>query len=253
MKRIVFLFSAAAILAGCQTANVKPDPSVLRVGVSPRSQPMVFKQDGQIVGVEADFAHKLGEALNRKVVFVEVPWEKQIDWLEQNKTDIIMSNVTITAPRRIRVNFTTPYMRSGLSGLFRRDNYDASGLVGSIIRNQNKRIGFVKSTTSEYFCRQRFPRSKQIGYATAEDAVAALKRKKVDMFIHDAPVIWWLSAMNESDLAAFPDVLNAEPLAWCVRKGDAGLLGQINTLLAEWEADGTTREILKNWIPILTQ
>ena len=65
MKRIVFLFAAAALLAGCQTTRVKPDPTVLRVGVSANSQPMIFKQGGQIVGIEADFAQKLGKALNR--------------------------------------------------------------------------------------------------------------------------------------------------------------------------------------------
>ena len=67
MKRIVFLLSAITLLAGCQTTSVDPDPSILRVGLSPRSQPMVFKQNGQIMGIEADFAH-LGKSGDIKVV-----------------------------------------------------------------------------------------------------------------------------------------------------------------------------------------
>ncbi|MEN7973753.1 MAG: transporter substrate-binding domain-containing protein [Verrucomicrobiota bacterium] len=253
MKRIVFLFSVVAILAGCQTTNMDPDPSVLRVGVTPRSQPMAFKQGGQVVGIEADFAQKLGEALNRKVVFIEVPWEKQIDYLEQNKTDIIMSNMTITAPRSIRINFSSPYMQSGMSGLFRRDNYDASGLIASTVRNQTKRIGFVKNTTGEYFCMQRFVRGERIGYAKTADAVAALKNNKIDMFIHDAPIVWWLSAINESSLVAFREVLNVEPLAWGVAKHNMALLDQVNAQLAQWEKDGTSKKIIQNWIPSFGQ
>ena len=250
MKRILFLLSAIALLAGCQTASVKPDPSILRVGVSPNSQPMVFKQGGQIVGIEADFAQKLGKALNRSVVFIEVPWEKQIDYLEQNKTDIIMSNMTITAPRSIRINFATPYLQSGLSGLFRRDNCDPTSLIGSTIINQNKRVGFVKNTTSEFYCIQRFTRGELIGFSTTDAAVSALKNNKIDMFIKDAPIVWWLSAVNERDLIAFPEVLNIEPLAWGVAKHNMMLLDEVNALVAEWDKDGTSKRIIQNWIPM---
>jgi ABC-type amino acid transport substrate-binding protein len=69
------------------------------------------------------------------------------------------------------------------------------------------------------------------------------------MFIHDAPIIWWLSAMNEQDLIAFPDVLSVEPLAWGVRKSDLELLDQINALLVQWNNDGSRQRIIQNWIP----
>lgn len=249
MKRIGFLFSALILLVGCQTTSMEPDPTILRIGVSPRSQPMVFKQGDQIVGIEADFAHKLGKALDRRVVFVEVPWDKQIDYLEQNKTDIIMSNMTITGARSIRINFTTPYLQSGLTGLFRRDNYAPLGLIASTIKVQTDRIGYVKNTTSQYYCMQRFIRAKLVGYSTVTDGVTALQGKKIDMLVHDAPVIWWLSALNERDLVAFPEALSIEPVAWGVGKHNMALLEEANALLAQWEKDGTTKKILQNWIP----
>ena len=73
------------------------------------------------------------------------------------------------------------------------------------------------------------------------------------MFIHDAPLIWWQSAMNERELIAFPDVLNVEPLAWGVRKSDLALLDQINPLVAKWRKDGTSQRIIQNWIPAFNQ
>lgn len=250
MKRIIFLYLTATLLSGCQTTSIDPDPSILRVGVSADSQPIIFKQGGQIAGIEADFAHQLGKALNRKVVFIEVPWEKQIDYLEQNKTDIIMSGMTVTSARSIRINFTLPYMQSGLSGLFRRDNYDASGLAASTIRNQNKRIGYVENTTSELLVMQRFPRADKKAYSSAAAAVKALKNGKIEMFIHDAPIIWWLSAINEADLVAFPEVLNVEPLSWGVGKHNAALLDEVNGLITQWEKDGTSKKIIHNWVPL---
>ncbi len=250
MKRALFLVSIISlVLAGCKTTEVKPDPSILRVGVTPRSEPMMFKQNGQIMGIEADFAKKLGTALNREIVFVEVPWDKQIDYIEQNKTDIIMSNMSITGVRSQRIHFTTPYLESGLSGLFRRDRYDPNGLIGSVMMNQSRPIGFVENTTGEFFAAQRFPRAEKLAFKTPADGVKALVDGKINMFIHDAPVLWWMAARNERDLVCFPEALNREPLAWGIGRHNAELLEETNELLAQWDEDGTSAKIIQNWIP----
>ena len=55
----------------------------------------------------------LGEFLEKKIDFVEVPWEKHFDYLIQGKTDIVMSGMSITEQRLMSVDFTKPYMRSG--------------------------------------------------------------------------------------------------------------------------------------------
>ncbi len=253
MKYYITLISLVALLSGCITQDPAPDPTILRVGVSPNSQPIIFKQNGKISGIEADFAQLLGTALNRKVVFVEVPWMKQLDYLEQNKTDIIMSGMTITDARSIRINFSSPYMQSGLSAIFRLNDYDTSGLVGSVIRNQNKPIGYIKDTTGELFTFQRFPQTEKKGYSKSSEAISALKNGKINMFIHDAPIIWWLYANNESKLIAFPDVLQFEPLAWGIRKGDTELLEQVNKQLKQWEKDGTSQKIINKWVPIFAR
>lgn len=249
MKRIVFLCSIAAVLAGCQTTKVEPSDDILRVGVTPRSQPMIYKQGDTIMGVEADFAKQIGKALDRKIVFVEVPWEKQIDFLEQNKTDIIMSNMTITPARSIRVQFATPYLQSGLSAIFIRGKHENSGLIGSVLVNQTRNIGYVKDTTGEFYSIQRFTRGNLQGFNTAQDAVQAMINGNIDMFVHDAPVVWWLSARNERELIAFPEILNVEPIAWAVGRHNRELLDEVNALVHEWERDGTTSKILKNWLP----
>ena len=253
MKRIVFLCSLAAVLSGCVTTTktVAPDPAILRVGVAPRSQPVIFKQGDQIMGIEADYAKQLGKALNREIVYVETPWPELIDALEQNKIDIIMSNMTVTTPRSIRINFATPYLQSGLSALFVRGKHDPSGLIGSTILNQTRNIGYVKDTTAEFYCLQRFTRGILQGYKDTDAAIQAMLNGKIDMFVHDAPMIWWRSSMHERELVAFPEVLNVEPVAWGIGRHNSELLDEVNTLLAQWEKDGTSRTIVNNWLPNL--
>jgi polar amino acid transport system substrate-binding protein len=251
MKKLLGLLVVAALISGC--ASVAPDPSILRVGVSPDSQPIIFKQGGAISGIEASFAEKLGAGLGRRVVFVEVPWKKQIETLEQNKTDIIMSGMTVTAARNIRVNFAVPYLRSGLTGLFRRDAYNAKGLVASLAVNQMKGIGYVKNTSGEFFVMKNFSAFDKKGYSTAKAAAKALKKGKINIVIHDAPMLWQIFAENETALVAFPEFLNAEPLAWAMRKGDLKLLDEVNTQLKSMDEDGTRERVIKNWIPALNR
>ena len=249
MKRISFLCIVIAVLAGCQTVTVPPDPAVLRVGVSPNSQPIIFKQGGQVAGIEADFAQKLGQNLNRRVVFVELSWDKLIDSLEANRIDIIMSGMSITPARSMRINFSIPYLNSGLSAAFRRAGSDTSSILANVLRYQHKRVGYVRNTTGEFFCMERFGKARKDGFTSAQAGIKALKSGKIDMFVHDAPMIWWLSANNEADVISFPELLNVEPLAWGVGKHNMALLDEINALVVQWEEDGSSARILKNWIP----
>jgi polar amino acid transport system substrate-binding protein len=240
---------SALLLCGCSTTIVAPDPSILRVGVTPDSPPMIFKAGGMITGVEAGFAELLGRELGRKVVFVEVPWEKQIDSIEQNKIDIVMSGMTMTPARSMRVNFTNPYLYSGQTCLFRRDAYNPSGLALSMARNQRKGIGYVKDTSGELFVLDRFPAFDKKSFSSAQAAAAALKKGKISMLVHDAPMLWYLFAQNESELVAFRDVITSEPIAWAVRKNDIKLLDEVNALLVKWNKDGSREQIISSWLP----
>lgn len=251
MKKLIVLGVLLALVSGCATQKGTSDLAVLRVGVSPSSKPLVFKQNNEIKGIEADFAELLGRSLGKDIRFIEVPWKKQIDALESDKIDIIMSGMTITPARLVRVDFTTPYMMSGMSALFRRDSYDATGLLASVLVNQANPVGYVKDTTGEFFVLQRFSRLDKKAFSSASAAVRALKSGKISMFVHDAPIVWWLSSQNESALISFPDVLNVESLAWGVSKDNTVLLDQINVLLGGWAEDGTSRAILKKWISYL--
>src|SRR5882757_559527 len=71
----------------------------LRVGITPNLPPLAFKQNGKIVGIEADFAQQLGKELGREVKFVVLDWSDQIPDLLDGKIDIIMSGMTITKTR----------------------------------------------------------------------------------------------------------------------------------------------------------
>ncbi len=229
-------------------AAAPADAKVLRVGVSPKSPPMIFKQGGQIVGAEADLAQALGRALDRRVEFVEEDWERLIDALCDGQIDIIMSAMSITHARRYRVAFTNPYLKVGQMALA-RSGEKYSYLIN--LANQAEHgVGVKAGTTADFLMRQEYPKLKRKYYKSGEDAAAALLKKKIDLYVSDAPMIWHLAAVYETKgLSVVPLVLTQEELAWAVRRGDSQLLDSANSFLKKALDSGELNRTLGKWMP----
>jgi polar amino acid transport system substrate-binding protein len=229
--------------------NPPAEPAPLRIGVTANFPPMIYKDGGKLAGVEVDFAKALGQELGRPIKLVEVDWEDQIPALADGKTDIIMSGMSITLARQLRVEFSKPYMLVGQTVVVRREDATKFAL-GFPIEPQGS-IGVLKATTGDFLVQQEFPHIKRKAYDSPEDAAKALTKKKIDMLICDSPTAWWLASMNEiQGLVVVPIYLSREPLAWAVRKSDPDLLTSVNGALDKLQADGRATAIIKRWIPL---
>ena len=242
-------------LGGCQPAAVPPAPqaeNTLRVGVSANAPPFVFRQGGELTGLEAALALKLGGYLDKKVQFIEVPWDKQIDYLTQGKTDIIMAGMTITRARSAVVDFSLPYLRSGQILLVRMaDRQRFSTGVDSLL-NTNYRIGTVADTVSDYFVTTAINGANEIVFKTSQNAVDALINNEIDAFIYDAPIVCYYAARHQNDkLIPILTMATEEYIGWAVRKGDAELLARVNEFITSQKNQGTLQNEIKYWIPYL--
>jgi len=120
-SKIVLLVFMLVAFSSCTTTQ-NTGPAALRVGITPQFPPMIFLSGGWATGVEVDLARLLGQKLERPVQFIPVDWTDQIPALLAGKTDIIMSSMTITRPREVRINFTHPYFKSGLLAMMRAED-----------------------------------------------------------------------------------------------------------------------------------
>jgi ABC-type amino acid transport substrate-binding protein len=251
MTKIQILLSsllAAAAIAMAQNSRAA-DPVPLKVGVTPIFPPMIYKENGKITGVEVDFARAVGEALGRPVLFVEVAWEDQIPALLDGRTDIIMSDMSITIARQLRVAFAKPYLLTGQIALVRRE--DAYRYALGFPMLPPSPVGVLKATTGDFLVQQEFPSSKRKQFKSDEEAAKALINKKIALFLCDAPTVWWLAGLHEADgLAVVPIQLTQEQLAWGVRRSDADLLNAVNAALDKLQSSGRANEIIKRWIPL---
>lgn len=247
MKRILLLLALAGGLTGCSTDGLR-EKEPLRVGITPNYPPLIYRQDGKLAGLEYDLMRKLGRELGRPVIAVLIPWDEQMDELVAGKTDIIMSGMSVTKARKVKIGFTDPWMRGGLMAMMRKA--DATSITSAVqVASFTGNIGVLANTTSDDWVRRSCPSARVIKIASANDAAVQLRRKTIDLFVHDIPSIAWQVASDESDMTALLEPLDREEIAWGVRRDDTELTAQINQIIQRWRDDGSLEASIIKWIP----
>ena len=254
---LCFTLAALSLLSGCAptgqntaaSTSIPPDQNILRVGISTISPPLIFRKGNKIVGLEADLALELAKYLGKSVRFVELEWEDQIPALLENRIDIIMSGISITPLRKVRVDFALSYFESGQMALIRRKDA-ARYSTGLFSFATSSAIGVIKDTTGEYYVETQFSSVKKKSYKNSSAAVKDLIEEEIDMFIHDAPMVLYLASENESrGLTVLFALLTKEPLAWAVSKDNPDLLQSANSFLQILNDEGKLNKMIKSWIP----
>jgi len=242
---------AAASCASPLTRDAAPPETVtppLRVGVAPHFPPLVFNQQGELAGVEVDMMRRIGREIDRPVRVNVLNWDELADALVAGEVDVIMSGMSITDSRKVRVAFTEPWMRTGLIAMMRQR--DADGIQSAAdVQAFRGRIGVIAGSTGHDFVRRSCRQAKVIRIATPGDAAVQLQRNIIDMFIHDIPSVLWQVSANEAELAVVMERLSHENIAWAVRLDNTELLKQLNEILARWKADGSLERDILKWVP----
>ncbi len=222
----------------------------LRVGVSPTYPPVIFEFEGEIVGIEADLARLVGDALGRRIVFERYPFPELLGALERGEIDVVMSGLSVTPERAEQVRFTLPYMRVGQLALIRSSDIARFGRI-HLIRRAGARVGYERGTTGERFVATKLLRSRSFAFDDIDSGIRSLRAGRIDFFVHDAPTVWRLAGDPASrDLQGLYRPLTEEHLAWAVRADDTQLLTLLDTTLEHWKREGRIEPIVDRWIPV---
>ena len=245
-------------LAGCtapveqasQASDSAATKSVLRVGVTANYPPLVEMKNGKLAGIEIDLAHEVGKDLNKRMEFVETPWEKLIPALVDGNIDVIMSGMSITAEREQKIAFTEPYLHIGQMAITRLDEIQKLGSLSDLL-NAPITVGFEAGTTGETFVVENMRNARPQALDSIDAGMAALRSHEIDAFIHDAPTAWRIgSDPAYHDLIGLYWPLTDENLGWGVRKSDQALRAALNAQISIMKADGRLAGITRKWIKV---
>lgn len=230
--------------------ELQADPALLRVGVSPDAPPYISEKDATMQGLEADLAQQLGTFTNKKVQFVKVQKKKTDEALSGGYVDIIMSGLIITGDQAEDIVFSDSYLRTGQIMLVRsRDTaLFSTGIYN--LENSIFVIGVIEGSAGDRFVTKNMRKVKVMRLKTVSSAIEALTRKKIDIFLHDAPTICYL-ANSKSTLTPLLTMVTEEQMGWKMRKEDEALRRQVNLFIRQSKESGQLKKTIKQCIPNL--
>ncbi|RJQ58163.1 MAG: amino acid ABC transporter substrate-binding protein [Desulfobacteraceae bacterium] len=221
----------------------------LRVGFEAGYLPFeMADKKGQFIGFDIDVAKEMAKAMGVKFVPVNTAWDGIMPALMTKKFDIIMSGMTITQERNLKINFADPYIIVGQTILLNKKH---EGKVKSYKDlNDPKYVVTSKlGTTGEQAIKRMLPKATYKSFEVETEAALEVLTGKADASIYDLPFCAVFMAQQGTGKLIFLDEpFTFEPLAWAVRKGDPDFLNWLNNFLRQIKNDGRYENIYNKWI-----
>ncbi len=221
----------------------------LRVGFESGYMPFeITDKKGNFVGFDIDMAKAMAKAMGVKFVPVNTAWDGIIPALITKKFDIIMSGMTVTQERNLKINFADPYIIVGQTILINKKHKKKIKSYKDL--NNSKYIVTSKlGTTGEQAVKRLIPKCKYKSFETEPEAALEVVNGKADAFVYDLPYCVVFNAEQGAGKLIFLDEpFTFEPLAWAVRKGDPDFMNWLNNFLRQVKNDGRYERIHNKWI-----
>lgn len=221
----------------------------LRVGFEAGYLPFeMADKKGNFIGFDIDMAKEMAKAMGVKFVPVNTAWDGIIPALVTKKFDIIMSGMTITQERNLKINFADPYIIVGQTILLKKEH---EGKVKSY-KDLNDPKFIVTSklgTTGEQAIKRLIPKATYKSFGVESEAALEVLTGKADATVYDLPFCAVFMAQRGAGKLIFLDEpFTFEPLAWAIRKGDPDYMNWLNNFLRQMKNDGRYDRIYNKWI-----
>lgn len=241
LKSMVLGLCTAGLLAACGGGA---DDNTWSVGTEPAFPPFESTNaSGELEGFDIDLMNAIAEKAGKTVDFQSLPFDGLIPALQSGTIDAAISSVSITNERANTVDFSEPYIESGLAIAVA----DGNTQIQSLDDLKGKKIAAQIGTTGAATANE-VPDATVSEFDSAPLALQELANGNVDAVINDAPVTKFaISTGNIPGVVVVGKQLTSENYGIALPKGSENL-ETINKALAEIKADGTYDTIYKKWI-----
>ena len=236
-------------LAKKSTTNEILERGELRVGFEAGYLPFeMADKKGNFVGFDMDVAKEMAKAMGVKFVPVNTAWDGIIPALITKKFDILISGMTITQERNLKVNFADPYIIVGQTILLNKKH---AGKVKSYkdLNDPKYTVTSKLGTTGEQAIKRMIPKANYKSFEVESEAALEVLTGKADATVYDLPFCaTFMAQQGEGKLIFLDEPFTFEPLAWAIRKGDPDFMNWLNNFLRQIKNDGRYDRIYNKWI-----
>lgn len=187
------------------------------------------------MGFDTDIGRQFAKDLlgdENKVEFVAVEPASRIPFLQSDKVDLILANMTVTPDRKEAVEFTNPNLKVAVQALVPN---------GSEVKNLDdlaSRTTIVTTgTTADIWLTKNHPDWKLLKFEKNSESLQALANGRGDAYAQDNLILFSWSKQNPG-YRVLPQTLGEQaPIAPAVKKGNIELRDWVNAELAKLGED----------------
>jgi polar amino acid transport system substrate-binding protein len=192
-----------------------------------------------------DLAHALGEYLHRPVQIENIPFAGLIPALKTGRIDLVLSSMTATPERAQSIDFSDPYLRTGLC-LLAGAKTDIQSIADA--DRAGRSVAVVKGTTGQIYATQQLKKARVLILDQPASCVLEVAQGKADAFIFDQLSTLQNGRKNPDTTRALLTPFQAETWAIGLRKGNDALRAQVNAFLADYKTKGGFDKLGDKWL-----
>ena len=223
----------------------------LVVGIDQSLYLLAFRDtaSGELRGLEVDLARAIADdifgeetaGVNRlDLRFVDSA--SRAEALNNGEVDIVIRTMSITPERAKSIDFSTPYLTSGVQVLVPRDRG-----VDDINQLGGKTVCIVDGTNLTQIARTFTPHSNILRTRSWSDCLMATQQFQADAIVADDSILAGLSAQDPY-ATILPGTLATQYYGVGIAKGQADLVRQVNSTLERMRNDGTWSQLYSRWL-----
>jgi polar amino acid transport system substrate-binding protein len=251
---IVFFTGCAEMQQGSSSTSASPvldriqNRGELIVGTMGNMPPLnMTSKNGEIFGLEPDLAKMMAGAMGVKVRFVTKPFPELLPALHAGQVDMVLSGMTITPKRNLKVAFVGPYFISGKAFLTKVKTI-ALAKEAVDVNNPNTKLVALKGSTSQAFAEAVLDKTTLYTTGTYDEAVDMVLKDKVQAMIADYPIcVVSVFRYPEAGLLSVVTPLTYEPIGIAIPANDPLLMNWTTNTLNSIEASGQLDELRLKW------
>ena len=236
LKPLFLLMAFIAFLTSATIAPAAETAKPLIVGMELAYPPFEMTDtSGKPTGVSVDLATDLAKSLGRPVVIQNTSFDGLIPALKTGKVDLVISSMTATAERAQSIDFSDPYLSTGLCLLLKKDSA-AKGIED--LDKAGVKVAVKKGSTGHLYATAKLKNAEILVLDKESAAVLEVSQGKADAFIYDQMSTYQNWQRNKATTRAILEPFQKEFWAVGIGKGNDELKGKVNAFIKDYRAKG---------------
>lgn len=230
------------ILGLVGTPSLSQEKQVYQIAMDATFPPMEFLTEDQgMAGFDVELVQELARRAGVQVKLVNVAWDGIFEGLDQRKYDAVASAVTITPERLMKLDFSQPYLESGMVLAVKKE-----APLKKPADLKGKKVGAMNFQSPQEVA-GAVPGAQALFFDDEELFDTALDQGQVDALYLDFMMFAHGQSLSKTPWRMLGGKLTREPVGLVFPKGDESLKPRFDQALESMKKDGSLDLLLKKW------